>query len=181
MKEVMRACNLKQSDLAEVLGASLSRVKAITSGRVRNLTREEHEALISKLGIRAGWLITGEGDMFGVDETKEEFGARLRASNHLMAVINAMPIEERARRNLALCMSGNPEKDGPNIVRGLFAEFLKEGSLTAPSTLTPDEEWLLDAYRHSSTEVRAVIMGATKAAALAARGAMPEPPRRKAR
>jgi len=44
----------------------------------------------------------------------------------------------------------------------------------------PDEEWLLDAYRHSSTEVRAVIMGATKAAALAARGAMPASPRRKA-
>jgi len=45
----------------------------------------------------------------------------------------------------------------------------------------PDEEWLLDAYRYSSDEVKAVIMGATKAAALAARGAMPEPPRRKAR
>jgi len=45
----------------------------------------------------------------------------------------------------------------------------------------PDEEWLLDAYRFSSTEGKKIIMGATKAAALAARGAMPEPPRRKAR
>jgi len=64
IKDVMRACNLKQSDLAEVLGASLSRVKAITSGRVKNLTREENEALVAKLGIRPGWLIAGEGDMF---------------------------------------------------------------------------------------------------------------------
>jgi len=43
----------------------------------------------------------------------------------------------------------------------------------------PDEEWLLDAYRYSSDEVKAVIMGATKAAALAARGSMPASPRRK--
>jgi len=64
VKNVMQACNLKQSDLAEVLGASLSRVKAITSGRVKNLTREENEALVAKLGIRPGWLIAGEGDMF---------------------------------------------------------------------------------------------------------------------
>jgi len=43
----------------------------------------------------------------------------------------------------------------------------------------PDEEWLMDAYRHSSAEVRAVIMGATKAAALAARESMPASARRK--
>jgi len=47
-------------------------------------------------------------------------------------------------------------------------------------TPPPDEEWLLDAYRYSSAEVKAVIMGATKAAALAARGTMPASPRRKA-
>jgi len=64
IKEVMQTCNLKQTQLAEVMGASLSRVKAITSGRVKNLTREENEALVAKLGIRPSWLITGEGGMF---------------------------------------------------------------------------------------------------------------------
>jgi len=64
IKEVMQTCNLKQIQLAEIMGASLSRVKAITSGRVKNLTREENEALAAKLGIRPSWLITGEGDMF---------------------------------------------------------------------------------------------------------------------
>jgi len=44
----------------------------------------------------------------------------------------------------------------------------------------PDEEWLLDAYRFSSAEGKKIIMGATKAAALAARGTMPASPRRKA-
>jgi len=46
-------------------------------------------------------------------------------------------------------------------------------------TPPPDEEWLMDAYRHSSSEVKAVIMGATKAAALAARDSMPASVRRK--
>lgn len=63
LKRIMVECNLKQADLVGVLGVSLSRVKAMTSGRVKNLTREENEALIGKLGIRATWLVTGEGPM----------------------------------------------------------------------------------------------------------------------
>jgi len=56
----------------------------------------------------------------------------------------------------------------------------EEPRYTPPKyTPPPDEEWLLDAYRHSSDEVKAVIMGATKAAALAARGSIPASPRRK--
>jgi len=39
--------------------------------------------------------------------------------------------------------------------------------------MSADEERLLDAYRSSSEEVRAAIMGAAKAAALAARESMP--------
>jgi len=46
-------------------------------------------------------------------------------------------------------------------------------------TAPPEEEWLLDTYRLSSEEVKAVIMGATKAAAKAARGSMPASLRRK--
>ncbi len=63
IKKIMVEHKLKQADLAEVLDCSLSRVKAITSGRVKNLTRTESELLISKLGIRADWLLTGQGLM----------------------------------------------------------------------------------------------------------------------
>lgn len=59
----MQAHDLKQAEMAEVLGASLSRVKAITSGRVQKLKREETEALITKLHVRGDWLATGEGPM----------------------------------------------------------------------------------------------------------------------
>jgi len=46
-------------------------------------------------------------------------------------------------------------------------------------TAPPEEEWLLDAYRFSSEEGKKIIMGATKAAAQAARGSMPAHIRRK--
>ncbi|MCL4771765.1 MAG: helix-turn-helix transcriptional regulator, partial [Burkholderiaceae bacterium] len=59
LKQVMHECNLRQADLAELLGVSLSRVKAMTSGRVKNITREEPEALVKKLHIRGDWLATG--------------------------------------------------------------------------------------------------------------------------
>lgn len=71
LKQVMRECGLKQSDLVELLGVSLSRVKAMTSGRVKNLTREESEALITKLHIRGDWLATGEGPMLQSDGERE--------------------------------------------------------------------------------------------------------------
>jgi len=46
-------------------------------------------------------------------------------------------------------------------------------------TPPPDEEWLMDAYRFSSEEGKKIILGATKAAALAARESMPASVRRK--
>jgi len=164
IKEVMQTCNLKQTQLAEVMGASLSRVKAITSGRVKNLTREESEALINKLGIRAGWLIMGEGEMFGVDETQDEFIARQQAIKRVRTLVSAMPIQEKTRNGLAMCVTGDPEKDGPLIAQILFAEALRKHALSAVPSLAADEAELLTCYRESSPEVRAMLKAAVMAA-----------------
>lgn len=67
LKQVMLACKLKQMGMADVLGCSLNRVKSIASGRVKNLTSEESKALIEKLGVRADWLVTGEGPIFQIE------------------------------------------------------------------------------------------------------------------
>jgi len=60
----MAACNLKQADLAEILGVSLSRIKALTTNRVKKLDQTEVKALVGKLNLNANWLATGEGEMF---------------------------------------------------------------------------------------------------------------------
>lgn len=58
-------CNLKQRELADVLGVPLQRVKRLAAGEVKNLTREEMEALTTKLRIRPEWLLAdGQGPMF---------------------------------------------------------------------------------------------------------------------
>jgi len=56
----------------------------------------------------------------------------------------------------------------------------QEPCYTPPKyTPPPDEEWLLDAYRYSSEEGKAVIKAASLAAAKAARGSIPATIRRK--
>lgn len=76
----MKECDLQQAGLAEVMEVSLDRVKSLTSGKVKNLKREESEALIGKLGIRAEWLVTGEGPMRGGESLRSE-GHRTASTN----------------------------------------------------------------------------------------------------
>lgn len=65
----MAACSLKQTELAEVLGVPLHRVKSLTSGKVQKLDRDEIKALVEKLHLNGHWLATGEGEMFQTSKT----------------------------------------------------------------------------------------------------------------
>lgn len=64
IKSVMKECGLNQQAMADVLGVPLHRVKSITSGKVQKLTREESEALVRKLNVRPGYLVTGQLPLF---------------------------------------------------------------------------------------------------------------------
>jgi len=114
----MKARGLQQKGLAEVLGVSLDRVKSLTSGKVKNLTREEHEALVKKLNVNADWLITGEGPMFE-EETDEEYAEQIRATNRVRAIVEAMPLPEISRKRLQAILTGDPAQDGPLIADAL--------------------------------------------------------------
>mgnify|MGYP003669305228 CR=1 FL=1 len=119
VKSIMEACNLHQKDLAEVIGASLSRVKSITSGRVKNLKHEEIQALVTKLGINPTWLTTQQGPMFSheiEDETDAEFENRILRINYIRELLGALPIEPSQRERLAAVMTGDPVEDAKVIV-----------------------------------------------------------------
>lgn len=125
LKKVMAECKLKQADLAEVLGVPLDRVKALTSGRVKNLTREESEVLIDVLKIRASWLISGEGPMFQSDhETEDEFMARRQRISRMVELVNAMPLREFTRIRLCGLMKGDVAQDGLYIANAIRNEAL---------------------------------------------------------
>ena len=155
LKQIMVEFNLKQTDLAEVLGASLSRVKSMTSGRVKNLTREESEALVDKLGINANWLVTGEGPMRQDDESQDAFSGRMQAIKRMHALINSMSLRELSRIRLCALMTGEPDQDGACLAKALHDEALGVDFVTgkpidgaaAPTRLPADEQMWLDCYR----------------------------------
>ena len=72
----MKEFGLQQVGLADAMGVTLDRVKSLTSGKVKNLKREEGEALIKKLHVRGDWLATGEGPMLQ-SEGERELGRRM--------------------------------------------------------------------------------------------------------
>ena len=137
----MKELKLGQKQLAVVLEVPLHRVKSLTSGRVQKLTREESEALITKLKINPEWLITGEGPMVE-DETQDEFISRMQAINHMNAVVSALPLNELGRKRLQVLMTGDPAEDGRLIGDALLnrGEIEKPKAGPAPgqvATVTP--------------------------------------------
>lgn len=191
-KQLMLECNLKQTDLVEILGCSLSRVKAITSGRVKNLTREENEALIDKLGLRADWLLSGFGPMFQDDEddneTQDEFVNRQQSIKRMAALAKAMPMREITRTRLSLLMTGSAEDDGPVIYEAVAKEaagidFVTgkpiDGATPRTQSPSPDEQLLLDTYRRCTPQARANLI--QTAVLLSAGMALPDQAKRSPR
>lgn len=78
LKQIMTAASMQQTDLADLLGVSIDRIKGLTSGRTKKLTREEADALVTKLHVRGDFLATGEGPIFQ-SESEREFYRRMEA------------------------------------------------------------------------------------------------------
>lgn len=123
MRRVMKECLLDQKGLADVLGVPLQRVKNLTAGNVKKLTREETESLVRKLSVRGDWLATGEGEMFQEVESQDSFIARQQSIARMNQLINAMPLPAMTRQRLCLLMTGDALQDGP-----LIAEMLLDHS-----------------------------------------------------
>lgn len=140
LKLVMKEFGLQQQGLAEVMGVSLDRVKSLTSNKVKNLKREEGEALIKKLKIRGDWLATGEGPMLQND-SEREFHRRLDA------------VKDSSAGAAAAGLTGD---DAARLADILF--HVESGNLEAlKKALNPlaSDEWVLvAAYRRCNTDAR---------------------------
>lgn len=161
VKGVMKACGLRQADLAEILVVPLHRVKSITSGKVKNLTREEGEALIKKLNVRAEWLATGEGPMFRSD-SEQELERRLDAVAGATekAQIEGLSTDEQARVQMLLT---GLEIGNADLVR------------QALNVLTKDEAKLIDDYRQSAPEGKKALRSTASVFAKSATSSRTEP------
>lgn len=157
---------MSQADLAETLEVSIDRVKSLTSGRVKKLTREESELLVGKLEIRAEWLITGEGPMLQDSEPQDVFVDRMRAINQAKKMIDALPLDDQRKMRLKAIMTGDPKADGEEIAN----EMAKSLPLVYPTSnnatvLNAREAALIDNYRASTEDGKQALE--TTGAALA--------------
>lgn len=133
---VLREFGLNQAQLAEVMGVNVQRVRNLSAGLVKKLTREESEALVKKLHIRAEWLVTGEGPMLQTPD-EQEFQRRLDA--------------------LALAS----QQAGASGMTREQADLLQQCAVNQqvqPYGLSPDEADLLGYYRRMPEEARAPFL-----------------------
>lgn len=137
----MAELSIQQKDLADVLGVPLHRVKSLTSGRVQKLTREEGDALVKKLNVRAGYLLDGQEPMFQGEgdqeyrqaESQDQFITRMQSINATARIVDALPLPEREREGVKLCLTGEPEQDARAISEALQAASLTQGSVRLTS------------------------------------------------
>lgn len=64
IKLILSECNLKQRELADLMGVPLHRVKSLATGKVQNFDQNEIKLLVEALKLDSFWLSTGIGDMF---------------------------------------------------------------------------------------------------------------------
>ena len=87
LREIMSSCNLRQADLAQVLGSSVDRVKGLTSGRIAKLSPDETRALVEKLHVRGDYLATGVGPTFQAQPPFAKHpGERLRLERERLGI-----------------------------------------------------------------------------------------------
>ncbi len=117
----MAAKSMSQQDLADLLGASLSRVKAITSDRVAKLKPEEIRALVEELHVSADWLATGHGAMFRpqAQESRDDFERRMQVINDLGVVVDALPLAASEKMRTKASLTGDLVHDAELIARPL--------------------------------------------------------------
>lgn len=144
IRQLMAARSIKQAELAELLGVPLDRIKGLTSGRIKKLTREEGEILVKKLNVRAEWLVTGEGEIFQSPE-EGEFKARLDALAVASKDAAAFSSEPEIQRLLQAVLYAQSLAD-PAAKREAILSSLNLESGTA---LSNREKVLLENYRCS--------------------------------
>lgn len=155
MHQVMAACGLKQADLALVLDVSLSRVKAMTSGRVKKLTPDETRRLVSTLNLSAHWLATGEGAMFNAagGEAFGEMKTELLLCSQRVDKLGLKDKVAMAARDIAFGVNTGQLE----VVNG-GVDLL---------TPTAEEQELLVLFRAASLTAKAAAIGALQGAAAA--------------
>jgi plasmid maintenance system antidote protein VapI len=97
--QILNSFNLTHQKLADLLGVKLQRIRNISAGNVKKLTREEAEVLVKKLHIRGDWLATGEGPMLQ-SESERAFYERVGQLKYATDMAASLPLSEAKQQLL---------------------------------------------------------------------------------
>lgn len=158
IKALLEHFKLTQTELANLMGVKLQRIRDLSADRAKKLTREEGEALIRKLNVSGDWLATGQPPMFRSD-TEQRATVVMDQLGSAAKVAQALGLSAAQGRLvmelLFFAQTGNAEQ-----VKRALADL---------NELTPDEAELLSNYRNSSKEQQGILK-ATSAAFRASGG-----------
>ena len=151
LKELQDACDLRQRDLAEVMGVTIDRVKNIAAGKAKKLTQEEMQRLMTTLNVSAQYLATGQPPMFA-----SKGGAKLAER---LTEVRLSTSQVRA-----VGLQGDMAVYVAQIAQGLMsanAQLVNDGlALVAQAALSGDERELLNLYRKAPLPVKMAAVGA---------------------
>lgn len=168
IRAIIDQARLTQVGLAEVLGVPLNRVKNLVNGRVQKLSQKEAKALVERLHVNPGWLMTGIGYIFKSDGDAvldDRLWALKAATDAVMKLDLPESTREQARDLLFAVQTGQPDmvKDifmrlggggrGPDQALDrerlrMAVEAVEEGLVSIRRKLPPDKkaELILAAY-----------------------------------
>lgn len=151
IKALMEHFQLTQAELANVMEVKLQRVRDLSAGRAKNLTREEGEALIRKLNVSGDWLATGHPPMFRSD-TEQKAATVMDQLGNAAQVARTLGLSaEQGRVVMELLFFAQTGHAGQ--VRRALADL---------AGLSADEAELLSNYRNAS-KAQQDILKATSA------------------
>lgn len=157
----MSECALSQGALADLMGVKPDRVKSLANARATKFTREESEALVKKLHIRAEWLVTGEGPMFQTP-AERQFQRRLDAVAMASQQAAAAKLKPEQADLLQRILLAAQSADAATL-QALLHPLTGQLAVTEPGgeylvgSLRPDELALLDNYRHCPPDAQATL------------------------
>ncbi|WP_076592005.1 helix-turn-helix domain-containing protein [Herminiimonas arsenitoxidans] len=152
---LMRALDIRQSDLAEKLGVEVQRLKDIQRGKIKKMPADVSKALVDIFHVSPEWLVTKAGPVFKTDiafakirkatDAAVEIALRFTSVSHgLLMDMQSTAFEEQLSAD----------------------QLLERFKDRLPSKgLLPDEMALLDNYRTAGAEDKHTI---DRMAALAA-------------
>lgn len=121
----------KDGEVAAALGMSKT---AFSERKKRgSFPEKELRALAAERPeIDVVYVLTGERDLRQV-ESQDQFAARMQAINATARIVDALPLPEREREGVKLCLTGEPEQDARAISEALQAASLTQGSVRLTS------------------------------------------------